>query len=495
MFAKLFDKEAPVMLSKNPLLHLVAPVATFITLMSILIGTSYFDSANVPTAYAAQGVNVPWVYAAQSANVPAVQAFSAHLMSKAHLSFTRIRAALKHARPGAAQFSCQNSGASPRCYSPAQIQHAYNVTPLLGKGINGQGSTIVIVDAYQSPTLINDVQTFNQLFNLSGFQLTVVAPFGLTPFNPHNTNQVGWAAEITLDVEWAHAIAPGASIVLALAKSSMDTDLFNVTQYAVTHNLGDVLSQSFGEAESCANPSLLKAEHTLFQQAVAQGMTLIAGTGDFGAAQQNCNGHGFMLSAGTPASDTLVTAVGGTSLNANANSGAYISETAWNDHYGASGGGFSTLYKRPGYQKGINTYGGHTGRGIPDVAYDGDVNTGVLVVFGSNGPNSKQALYVVGGTSAGTPQWAALVALADQVNNGRIGFINGGLYALGRSSAYATLFHDITSGNNTFMGIQGYNALTGWDAVTGWGTPNAYNLILGKQNIIAAAKANPPTGL
>ena len=458
----------------------VIALATFFTVMSILVGSFYF-SIGVTPAYAFQNFNV-------------------HYISKSHLSYTLASAAnLFDKDSQSVQFSCQASNAIPHCYAPAQIRQAYNIQALLNKHIDGTGKKIIIIDAYQSPTLTSDLHMFDKLFTMPDPQVTVVAPEGLTPFNPNDQNQVGWAAEITLDVEWAHAIAPGAGIVLVLAKTSTDADLLAVTKYAVDNNLGDVLSQSFGEGETCADPKMLKAEHAVFQEATTKGITLFAASGDSGAAQPTCNNNSYYLSASTPASDTLVTGVGGTSLNANT-AGAYVSEKAWNDQLGASGGGISVLYKHPAYQNAVNLYG-HTGRGVPDVSYDADVNSGVLVVLTMSG---QQAVYDFGGTSAGSPQWAAIVALADQVNKGRIGFINGGLYALGAGSAYHTDFYDITSGNNTFTGttpngnsitVTGYNTRTAWDAVTGWGSPNVANLILGKQNIITAAKANPAKGL
>ena len=127
---------------------------------------------------------------------------------------------------------------------------------------------------------------------------------------------VGWSSEISLDVEWAHAVAPGAAITLVLAKSNEDADILSATKYAVDHNLGEVISQSFGEGETCMDPNLLKQQHAVFQAANAKGITLIASSGDQGSAQPTCDGSSFFLSASSPASDPLVLGVGGTQLAA-----------------------------------------------------------------------------------------------------------------------------------------------------------------------------------
>ncbi|MBA2394736.1 MAG: S53 family peptidase [Ktedonobacteraceae bacterium] len=380
------------------------------------------------------------------------------------------------------QFACQAPTAAVRCYSPQQIRAAYSIQPVLNKGITGKGSTIVIVDAYQSPTVQQDLDKFDTTFGLASTTVNIIAPDGLTPFDSADPNQLGWAEEISLDVQWSHAVAPGATIDLVLAKSNQDADLLSVTKYAVEHSLGDVISQSFGEAESCADPKLLVAEHKVFEAAALKHITVFASSGDQGAAQPTCDNSSYILSASTPASDPLVTGVGGTHLDADATTGKYIGETVWNDAFGASGGGYSTIYKRPFYQLGTVK---SQWRGVPDVSYSADVNGGVLTVLGFLGTNS--GIYIFGGTSAGSPQWAAITALAVQKVHHRVGFINPILYAIGHSrDAYQDKFHDIVSGNNTFVGtdasgnpvtITGYSAGKGWDATTGWGSPIVSQLL------------------
>jgi subtilase family serine protease len=378
-------------------------------------------------------------------------------------------------------FSCQAPQSSTNpvpCYAPAQIRRAYNIP----RSLTGAGETIVIVDAFQSPTIVNDLALFDSVFGLPSPTLNIIAPQGLTPFDPTNPDQVGWAGEISLDVEWSHAIAPGATIDLVLAKSDQDPDILAAQQYVVNHNLGDVLSQSFGEGETCMAPSVFAATHKVFERALKERMTVFASAGDSGAAQQDCNNDGnFFLSASTPASDPLVTGVGGTHLNANFTTGAYQSETVWNNsgenpNFGAGGGGFSTFYQRPFYQYLVRT--GSSSRGVPDVTYNGDLYGGVLAVWSSSGQGAD-LVFIFGGTSAGTQQWAGITALADQAAGHRLGFLNPALYAIGASPLDSYAFHDITVGNNSWdvSGVTGYPAARGWDPASGLGSPNAAHLI------------------
>jgi subtilase family serine protease len=381
------------------------------------------------------------------------------------------------------RFACQSATARTRCYSPQDIRAAYNITPLLQLGITGAGRTIVIIGAYQSPTIRQDLQLFDRVFGLADPVLTILAPDGLTPFNPLDATQVIWASEITLDVEWAHAIAPGAKITLVLAKGSHDADILSATRFAIETNQGDVISQSFGEGEPCYAGSLL-TQHEVFQKAAAKDITLLAASGDTGAAQitqttpVRCGDNlPYFLSVAVPASDPLVTSVGGTHLNADADTGQYISETTWNDVYGASGGGYSSVFQRPSYQ---DAFVKNKQRGVPDVAFDADPNGGMLVIFSSYAANAKPMTFIYGGTSAGSPQWAGIIALADQVAGKRLGFINAAISRIAQSSTYHTAFHDIVDGNNTFiklladgtlLTVQGFDAAANWDAATGFGTP------------------------
>jgi subtilase family serine protease len=298
---------------------------------------------------------------------------------------------------------------------------------------------------------------------------------------------IGWSREINLDVEWAHAVAPGASIVLVLAKTGSDLDILSAEQYAIDHDLGDVMSQSFGEAEACAAPSTLSAIHDLFKQARAKHWTVFAATGDEGAAQTSCSAstpcsnissfESCVKGVSSPASDPLVTAVGGTHLATVKSTSAWQGETGWHEFVPqmsgppaevAGGGGFSAVFKRPGYQSATPGIGRL--RGVPDVSYNAAVNGGVLTVW-------NRGLFIVGGTSAGAPQWAGLAAIADQVAGRRIGFLNNTLYELAETANYGTAFHDVTAGENTFGPIAGYSAGPGWDPMTGLGSPDASVLV------------------
>jgi subtilase family serine protease len=357
----------------------------------------------------------------------------------------------------------------PPCYGPDQIRAAYDIKPLLDSGIDGSGQTIVIVDAFSDPFLRSDLALFDHVWGLSAPNLNIVAPDGLTPFDG-SRKQMGWAIEISLDVEWAHVVAPGANLVLVLSRTEQDADMLSATRYAIDHQLGDVITMSFGESENCADPELLRAEHQAFERARSRGITLVSGSGDFGATNLLCDGSGIAheASAMTPASDPDVTAVGGTRLMADQVSGAYGGETGWNDRAGASGGGFSAVYHRPGYQAPFIE--DNSARGLPDVAYNADLIGGTIIAFHGR-------FGALSGTSVGTPQWAAIAALTDQASGHRGPQLNILLYHLAKSDAYGEGLHDITTGTNTFAGVPGWSAGLGWDAVTGLGTPDVAKLV------------------
>ncbi len=408
-------------------------------------------------------------------------------------------------------YTCQVGLSTHVCYDPYQIRHAYGIDTLINAGYTGKGRTIVIVDAFQSPNIASQLNYYDTFYNLPGLNglgnpndaslgaFSQVAPDGLTPFDANDGNMVGWAEEISLDVLWAHAIAPGANISLVLAKSNDDADILSATAYAVDHNLGDIISQSFGEDESCVASNILTAEHKLFAKATLKGITLFASSGDDGAAQPTCDGSSYSKAASSPASDPLVTGVGGTELHAadycltalgcdptaNPDPGTYQDEIAWNefDNSIGTGGGFSVLYKAPLYQRLLSR---SKQRGVPDVAYNAAVYHGVLTYLDI--PGIPVGMYLFGGTSAGSPQWAAIAAIADQKAGKRLGFINGALYLYSLlPKLYNTLFHDVTSGDNTFVAyddngnplftIQGFAAGKGWDATTGLGSPKVDNLV------------------
>jgi len=408
------------------------------------------------------------------------------------------------AGPNYGLFKCQVVGLSPgtTCYDPYQIRHAYAVDTAIAAGFDGAGKTIVIVDAFQSPNIVQQLNMFDAFYGLPGLNglgnpndsslgtFTQIAPDGLTTFVSGNRNMTGWAEEISLDVLWAHAIAPGANITLVLAKTNQNTDLLSAVQYAVNNNLGDVISQSYGENESCVDPTSLAALHQVYANATMKGITIFASSGDDGSAQGSCDGSTAVQAVSWPASDPLVTSVGGTELHAaryclpslgcdptsNPVPGTYEGEVVWNESvtgFGASGGGLSVVFNEPSYQKAALPGGKQLG--VPDVSYSAAVLHGVLTYL--NIPGVAPGFYLFGGTSAGSPQWAAIMSIADELAGSDLGFINTAMFHLSHSqSQYARTFFDITTGNNSFAGVPGFSAGPGWDPATGLGSPSALNL-------------------
>jgi subtilase family serine protease len=370
------------------------------------------------------------------------------------------------------------------CYGPAAIRAAYGLDALLAGGSTGAGQTIVIVDAFGSPFAESDVKLFDQVFGLPdppSFQ--VITMPGTPPFDPNNSDVVGWSGEIALDTQWAHAIAPGANIVLIAAKSDNDQDLIDAVNYAIDHKLGNAISMSFGESElfltDAPGQAIVRDWSAAFKRARHQRITLLVSSGDQGVDTQGLP----TASVSWPASSPLVTSVGGTNLffgtttNADPN-GTYQSEVVWNDGFGAGGGGVSAFIRQPEYQR-ENVPGSIRQalkgfRGVPDVAYDGGVVGGVITAWSV--PFGPGAFFIFGGTSAGAPQWAGIVADLDQARGRPIGFMNPRIYELGHDGFLKNLSHDITVGNNSFGGIVGFSAAPGFDLATGWGTPSLAKL-------------------
>lgn len=403
---------------------------------------------------------------------------------------------------------CGSGSGSIVCYSPSFIKTAYNYPT----GLDGSGQTIVIVDAYGSPTISADLATFDSYFGLPAPpSFTIICGNGACPnFNPRDTfhDVLGWGVETSLDVEWAHAMAPGANIVLDVASSSSGNALNDAEATAISLYPGAIISQSFGIPEFLlkANNGQVMQAHANYVAAQAAGDTVLASAGDFGAT----NG-GTFANANFPASDPLVTAVGGTmglpynatgtieacgsgqtctsglavytgpctnprTLGPNCTPTGYGAEQVWNepDIGAATGGAPSLLFGVPTYQNGL----GLTSRTTPDISYNAAVDGGVLVKFSFLSPGGY---FVVGGTSAGSPQWAAIFALVNQQRaldgKASIGFANPAIYAL-TGAQKANDFHDITVGNNQLAGTTvGFNAASGYDDASGWGTPNVSNLV------------------
>ena len=318
----------------------------------------------------------------------------------------------------------------------------------------------------------------------------VIAPYGVPPFESSNAEDVEGTFEVSIDVELAHAIAPGAKIVLVLAQSPETVDVLAAERYIVEHHVGDVVSMSYTETEGCEPTSSQEEEANIFKAGVEDGITFVAGSGDEGAVAPNCEFTAPLPEpeVNIPASHPNVTAAGGTQLNARFGTGSYIGESVWNEttpstvwpEHLAAGGGFSKLYSTPKYQQGVPAI--TTQRGVPDVSDSAAPHGGMVIVWGSSGQSKEEEekygnYYISGGTSAAAPQWAGLVAIADQIAGRGLGNINPALYEIAESGNYHEAFHDVTEGNNSYPPVTGYIPEPGWDAASGWGSPIADKLL------------------
>jgi Bacterial Ig-like domain (group 3) len=363
-------------------------------------------------------------------------------------------------------------------YTPAQIRSAYGVNNL---ALDGTGQTIAIVDAYDDPAIYQAVDTFDAQFGLtasgprlydqygpaSSFVSVVnesgqVAPLPAT--DPTGAGASNWETETSLDVEWAHALAPGARIVLVEANSQSLADLMTSIATAASQPGVSVVSMSWGFPEGT---SVLRQDEATYDSYFnVPGVTFVASTGDYGTADPEY-----------PAFSPNVVAVGGTTLNVNGD-GSYSNETGWGSSSSAvgafigSGGGLSQFEPEPVYQQGVQSTGS---RSTPDVSFVADPATGAWIADPYN-LDPSQPFEVIGGTSLSAPSWAGLLALVDQ------GRANAGQPALNRADPTETQqdlyglsqsdYHVIASGTNG-----GYNAAPGYNLVTGLGTPVADRLV------------------
>jgi subtilase family serine protease len=438
-------------------------------------------------------------------------------------------------------------GAGRRCFTPHSMANSYNYAVLHSLGNQGQGVTIAVIDSWGSDTIRHDLHVFNQAFGLQAMcgEEGVTCTTGMPTFEilslqgapattapppnngTHLEDKSAWALEVSLDVQWAHATAPKANILLVTTPTAETLGvqgfppMMNALQYIVDNDLADVVSMSFAAGEGSFHSGLaaLQQMRQGMIDAQAKGVTLFASSGDGGST----NGMKEPVknpadipypSVEWPASDPLVTGVGGTYLCTDAATGLGVDtahpparcqpglnpgsqrETGWV----FSGGGYSILFPRPSFQNVLppgSTYvGSSVGapppnsnmRGVPDIAYQASAGTGVLVYItlppdGTSGllcgaTPCSTGWYVVGGTSASSPQWAGLIAIADQMAGRNLGYINPALYQIANNPLkYAADFFDVTANCNQTTPIPGYCASRGWDAVTGLGTPNAANLI------------------
>jgi subtilase family serine protease len=412
----------------------------------------------------------------------------------------------------------------------AELRTAYDLNSLYAHGYDGRFQTVVIVDAFGSPTVYEDLLAFIQWQNSHGSNLpwTTMAevkqhlhiyyPEGKPAFDTNDDNQLGWSTEVQLDVDMVHAIAPRANIALVVSLNDSNNVMDDAVHYAIRHHLGCAISQSWGTPEFfITQPSDLaevKKAHSMYMEAAREGITVFAASGDWGAIDLG-NYYGFYQNnALYPASDPYVTGVGGTNLFMTCDNGAYkegtgswdglnhtgtsyFYEIAGNDYEGmvadgypapsdyvTTGGAMSTLFSLPWWQYGITltsadgTKIAPTGRCTSDVSFDSGVYGGLgRIPWSVLGYTIN---YIVGGTSAGSPFWAALTAIACQYAHHNLGFINPMLYISKNCLYHAKAFRDITLGDNTWptgYPVIGYAATRGWDAPTGIGSPDVAKLV------------------
>jgi len=375
------------------------------------------------------------------------------------------------------------------CYQPAQIQAAYDLAPLHSRGVTGRGETIAVVDSFGSPTIRNDLHVFDQTFGLSDPSLQIIAPAGpIPPFDVTNPDMVGWAQETTLDVEWAHVMAPGAKILLVETPVSETEgvqgfpEIVKAENFVIDHGLADVISQSFGATEETfPSPQSIYALRGSFINALAHRVTVLGSSGDDGATDAQLNGVDLYTTRvnSWPSSDPLVTSVGGTQLDLNDRGQRLAPDVVWNDGFGAGGGGVSAVFGRPDFQDRVARMTDRH-RGTPDISLSAAVDGGVIVYYSFLGTASPY--HIFGGTSEASPLFAGVVALADELAGHRLGWINPALYSL-----RASRIVDVTQGNNTFgpftnsdgntYTVIGYNAGPGYDLASGLGTLDAAQFV------------------
>jgi len=430
----------------------------------------------------------------------------------------RVRTRKLSAEEVKAHFTSSISG--NHFMAPDDFATIYDVGPLYSAGFDGTGQKLVVVGQSQiSPA---DIDAFRTAANLpartsANFQQVLVPNSGTSVVKTQ-----GDTDESSLDLEWAAGVAKGVTEIFVYTGNNANFNVFNSLQYSVDQKLAPVISMSYGNCEQNLGIFVQTMQRTA-QQANAQGQTIIAATGDSGAA--DCDAAGSTsaklgLAVDVPAAVPEVTGIGGSQFSAdvaspatywnstnNGNGGSaikYIPETSWNDSVGVSagGGGVSTKFAKPSWQTGTGVPADGK-RDVPDVALNASPNhDGYLLcsagscVTGFRDPTN--GLNVAGGTSFGAPGFAGMVAIVNQAtaSNGQ-GNINPTLYSL--ASSHPTAFHDVTTGTNdvpctsgtpscpTSGALQfGFSAGTGYDLVTGLGSVDAFNLITVWPGVVTA---------
>jgi subtilase family serine protease len=424
------------------------------------------------------------------------------------------------------------------CYQAFQLQRAYDLQPLFDKGINGKGETIVLVDAFGSPSIASDLKTFDGkegLPNPPSFK--VITPEGKITTTAKNCTSTyhkngpdtcadyyGWTDETSLDVEWSHAMAPKANILLVETPVTETEGVYGFPQivaaenYVVNHHLGDVISQSFGaNEETFTSPGQVFSLRSAYVNAAKHGVTVLASSGDQGATDEICDPGSACANPGDviccastnaidwPSSDPLVTGVGGTQLHLNAAGVRTSADSVWDDlsstvgvkgpHYtwGSSGGGLSNVFSRPWFQNGVaGTVGGS--RGTPDISMSAAVN-GAVDFYDTSDP-SVAGWDIIGGTSEASPLFSGIVALADQVAGHSLGDLNPALYAMAGNGGSDGIV-PISKGGNSYtfcrvadiksdsscassadlVAVHGFSANGSYNDATGLGTVNAASFV------------------
>jgi kumamolisin len=382
--------------------------------------------------------------------------------------------------------------ASQTAYIPSQLSTAYNYDGLHKAGFQGQGQTVGLfeLDGYSA----SDVQAYTQCFGGSSVPISNVIVDGF------NGQPDAGAVEVELDMEVILSQAPRLAKLLVY-EAPNTTQGYNDEFARIVSDRTPVVSVSWGQCETAAGQQEAQQENTFFQEAAAQGQSILVAAGDSGSETCFEQNYDPTLNADDPASQPYVTGVGGTTLTLNSNN-SYASEHVWNSGFfgGAGGGGLSQFWKQPTWQTGPGTNGLYANgmRETPDVSLDADPATGypIYCTAGSScsstggiGVGSGGGWLTVGGTSAAAPMWAAMIALANQqaakAGKGHLGFLNPLLYKIGSSANYHRDFHDIippgdstTPSNNDELGINGgaYPVTVGYDMATGWGSFNAASL-------------------
>jgi len=424
----------------------------------------------------------------------------------------------------------QNIPYAPCGYTPAQLRGAYGVSGLTSNGLDGRGVRVAIIDAYNSPTILADANNYAVLHGGKAFrngQWREVQPPNPNTFGYYDTvngdlcGEQGWYGEESLDVEAVHALAPGAGVTYVGAASCFDGDLLTSLDQVVDGHLADIVSNSWGDTGETTDPLILSSYHAVFVQAALKGIGVFFSSGDNGDEVDTTG----VRQPDYPAVDPWVTGVGGTSIGIGRNNN-YLFETGWGTTksslvsgawspapadpagwlYGA-GGGTSTVFAQPWYQKGVvpsslSKYnGGAKARVVPDIGAIGDPSTGFLVGQTQTFPDGteKYSEYRIGGTSLSSPVMAGIEALADQAAGHAHGFANPAIYDLAGSRAVhdvvdpAKIYSDVRS--DYINGVDGTDGVKyslrvfnqtesldtrpGYDDVTGVGTPNGAKFVFG----------------